>query len=214
MIDNKPVIIFGANSIGKNALDIFNSNNQMIYCLLDDDKELHGTEIGDVSILSNCDDRGYIKFIGNKCDAFIASDDNEYRKSLIEMIVEERKVMPVNAIHNLANVSPTAQLGYGNFVGLGVVINAFAKISNHAIIQSGATIDAEVNIGDYVQIGIGSNIGAQVTLEESAFVGSGVTIVPGVKIGKNARIGAGSVVITDVKDGDTVFGNPAASVNK
>ena len=214
MIENKPVIIFGANHIGKNAIDIFKSNNQMIYCLLDDNKELHGQEFGDVSILSDCDDRGYIKFIGNKCDAFVASDDNKYRKSLIDIIVKERKVMPVNAIHEQANVSSSSQLGYGNFIGLGTQVNAFAKIGNHVILQSGTVVDANVTIEDFVQVGIGSNIGANVTIEENTFIGSGVTIVPGVTIEKNTRIGAGSVVVADVKKGTTVFGNPATPVKK
>jgi len=44
------------------------------------------------------------------------------------------------------------------------------------------------------------------------FVGSGVTIVSGIKIEEKANIGAGSVVIKDVKKGETVFGNPAKSV--
>ena len=214
MIDNKPVIILGAGTIGKLALDIFNSNNQIIYCFLDVNKELHGTELNDISILSNCDDRGYIKFIGNKCDAFVASDDNKYRKSLIKLVVEERKVMPVNGIHQLANVSPLAELGYGNLIGMGTQINAYTQLSNHSIIHSGVTIDVETKIGEYVQIGIGANIGANVEIEEGAFIGSGVTIVPGVKVGKNSRIGAGSVVIADVKKNDTVFGNPASSIKK
>ncbi len=37
-------------------------------------------------------------------------------------------------------------------------------------------------------------------------------MVSGVKIGKKANIGAGSVVIRDVKDGETVFGNPAQTI--
>lgn len=212
MIDNKPVIILGAGPIGKMALDIFTSNDQIIYCFLDDDKALHGTELNDVSILSDCDDRGYIKYIGSKCDAFIASDDNKYRKSLTETIVKERKVMPVNAVHQQANVSPLASLGYGSLVGMGSQVNAYATIGNHAIIHSGVAIDVEAKISDFVQIGLGSNIGAQVEIEEGAFIGSGVTIVQGVKIGKNARIGVGSVVIADVKANETVFGNPAKAV--
>jgi sugar O-acyltransferase (sialic acid O-acetyltransferase NeuD family) len=214
MIDNKPVIILGAGTVGKLALDIFNSNDQVIYCFLDDNKELHGTEINDVSILSDCDDRGYLKFIGNKCDAFIASDDTKYRKSIAETIIKERKVMPVNAIHNLANVSPLSSVGYGNMIGMGALINAYATIGHHNLINSGVIIDAEVTIGNFVQIGIGSNIGANVEIAEGAFIGSGVTIVQGVKIGKNARIGIGSVVIADVAKDDTVFGNPAASVKR
>ena len=214
MIDSKAVIILGAETIGKLALDIFNSNEQVIFCFLDDNKELHGTEINDVSILSDCDDRGYIKFIGNKCDVFIASDDNKYRKSIAQTIIKERKVMPVNAIHNLANISPLAEVGYGNLIGMGTQINAYATVENHTIIHSGVVIDAEAKIGNFVQIGIGSNIGANVVIEDGAFIGSGVTIVQGVKIGKNSRIGIGSVVIADVKADDTVFGNPASSVKK
>ncbi len=212
MIDNKPVIILGAGTVGKLVLDIFNSNEQLIYCFLDDNKELHGTEINDVSILSDCDDKGYLKFVGNKCDVFIASDDNNYRKSTVKTITKERKVMPVNAIHNLANVSPLAEIGYGNMIGMGTQVNAYVSLANHSIIHSGVTIDAEAKIGNFVQIGIGSNIGANVEIEDGVFIGSGVTIVQGVKIGKNSRIGIGSVVIADVKAEDTVFGNPASSV--
>ncbi len=212
MIDNKPVIILGAGTVGKLVLDIFNSNEQLTYCFLDDNKELHGTEINDVSILSDCDDKGYLKFVGNKCDVFIASDDNNYRKSTVKTITKERKVMPVNAIHNLANVSPLADIGYGNMIGMGTQVNAYVSLANHSIIHSGVTIDAEAKIGNFVQIGIGSNIGANVEIEDGVFIGSGVTIVQGVKIGKNSRIGIGSVVIADVKAEDTVFGNPASSV--
>lgn len=212
MLEAKPVIILGANSLGKLALDVFESNRQVVYCFLDDDKELHGQEIKEVSVLSDCDDRGYLKFIGNKCDAFIASDDNKYRKTLVDNIVKDRKVMPVNAIHNYATVAPTAELGYGNFVGQGASINAFAVIDNHVIIQSGTVIDANVKVEEFVQIGIGSNIAAGVTIKEQAFIGTGVTVVSGVTIGKGARVGAGAVVVADVADGDTVFGNPAKSV--
>ena len=214
MIDNRPLIILGAETIGKLALDIFNSNEQVIYCFLDDNKELHGSEINDVTVMSDCDDRGYLKFIGNKCDVFIASDDNNYRKSISEIIVKERKVMPVNAIHKMANISPLASVGYGNMIGMGTQVNAYSTVANNTIINSGVVVDAGASIGEFSQIGIGSNIGANVEIADGVFIGSGVTIVQGVKIGKNARIGIGSVVIADVKENDTVFGNPAASVKK
>jgi sugar O-acyltransferase (sialic acid O-acetyltransferase NeuD family) len=208
-----PVIIFGAKGMGKVALDIFQSNNVVVYCFLDDDESLHGKEIADIAVLGSTTDDGFLKYIGKKCSAFIASDDNKYRENLVEMLKTRRKVMPVNAIHNQAYVSEFAFIGHGNMINAGVMVNANAKIANHCILSAGAIIDFDAEMDDYVQIGAGSIVNSAVKIGKGAFIGSGVTIVSGVKIGKKARIGAGSVVVTDVPDGETVFGNPAKPIN-
>jgi sugar O-acyltransferase (sialic acid O-acetyltransferase NeuD family) len=211
-MDKKPVIILGAGSIGKAALEIFKSHDVVVYCFLDDNESLTGTEVDEVSVLGKTDDDGFLKLIGKKCDAFIATDDVKYAKSLAGMLEERRKVMPINAVHATATVSPSAVLKYGTFINMGAKIATMAEIGNHCVIHAGAIIDSEAKLGDFVQVGAGSVISSQVTIENGAFIGSGVTIVSGVTIGKNARIGAGSVVIGSVKAGETVFGNPAKKV--
>lgn len=211
---NNPVIIFGAGGLGRVALDIFNSNKVVTYCFLDDKEEMHGKEINDIAVLGRPDDEGFLKYIGKKCEAFIASDDNKFKAGVVELLKSKRKVMPINAIHASSIISDLAFLGYGNMIGAGVVINANARIPNHCILSSNVTVDFDVDLEDYVQVGAGSIINSGVKIGENAFVGSGVTIVSGVKIGKNARIGAGSVVIADVKDNETVFGNPAKVIEK
>lgn len=203
------MLIFGAGSVGLTALDLFQRNGVIVYGLLDDKKELHGKEFGDVSVLGETDDDGYLKLIGQKCEAFVAISDTRVRKRLVKMLNERRKVQPVNAIHDKAIVSTLATLGHGNLISANVVINPYAEIGQHCLLQSGVVIDAQAKLGDYVHVGTGSMINSNVTLEEGAFVGTGVTVVAGVTIGKNARIGAGSVVIEDVDANATVFGNPA-----
>lgn len=208
----KPVIIFGAKGIARPALEIFNSNEVVVYGFLDEDEKTHGTEINTVTILGNPEDDGFLKLIGQKAEAFVAIDDAKYRKFLVEMLNERRKVQPVNAIHQTAYVSTDAVIGHGNFINAKVTIGTAAELGSHCIIHTGAIIDHGVKIGDFVQVGAGAVINAEVTLEEGAFVGSGAIIVSGVTVGKNARIGAGSVVISTVGKGETVFGNPAAKV--
>lgn len=208
---NKPVIILGAGRIGQAALDIFVSNGVIIYCFLDDDESLHGTEINDISVLGSMDDDKLLSELGQKAEAFIATDENKLRASIVEML-EDLKVMPINAIHDTAQISINAHIGNGNFIDAGAIINSGAKISNHTLLMSGCIIDHDAHVGDYAQVGIGSMIGADVDIGRSAFIGSGVTIVPGVTIGKNTRLGAGSVVIESIKDNATVFGNPATIV--
>ncbi len=207
-----PVIIFGANGLGAVALDIFKRNNVVVYAFLDDNKELHNTEIDDVVVLGSTDNEGFTKLIGKKCEAFVAIDDQKVRKNIVDMILDVRKVQVVNAIHEQAIIASTSEIGHGNLVAAGAIINARAKVGNNNILHSKVLIDYDAAIGDYVQIGAGSTIGAGVSIEDNVFIGSGVTIIGGIKIGKGARIGAGSVVIEAVKAKETVFGNPAKKV--
>lgn len=207
-----PVLIFGAGSLGVTALDIFQRNGVVVYGLLDDNKTLHGKEFGDVSVLGETDDDGFLKLIGQKCEAFVALGDTRVRKKLVKLLNDRRHIQPVNAIHDTATVSTLASIGHGNLIAARVVVNPFAEIGQHCIIQSGSVIDSQAKLGDYVHIGTGSFINPAVIIEEGAFIGTGVTIVAGVTIGKNARIGAGSVVIENVAATTTVFGNPAQKV--
>ena len=100
-----PVIILGANYIGKAAKEIFEGNEVVVYGFLDDDKKLHRTELDEVTVLGATDDDGFLKLIGKKCEAFVAIDDTKLRWSLVKMLHEIRHVQPVNATHRLAQLS-------------------------------------------------------------------------------------------------------------
>lgn len=207
-----PVLIFGSGTPGKIALNIFESNDVFVYGFLDDDAATHGKEINNVMVLGSTDEPEFLKLIGQKTEAFVAIDNAAERKTIVEMLKEKRKTMPVNAIHVRAYVSDEAKIGHGNLVAAGVTINPFAEVGSHNIIQSGAIIDAEAIVGDFVHIGAGAIISSGATIEEGAFIGSGAIIVSGLTVGKNARVGAGSVVVQSVDKKATVFGNPAAKV--
>lgn len=204
-----PVLIFGAGSLGKQALDIFLRNGVLVYGILDDNKELHGTEIADISILGDTDDGGFLKVIGSKCEAFVAIGERAVHSQLVEMLNDRRKTMPVNAIHDTAVISSLATIGHGNLVAARVTIGPKSTVGQHNIIQTGAIIETNVEVGDFVSIGPGAILNDNVKIENNVFIGPGAIIVAGIKIGKNAQIGAGSVVIADVASGSRVFGNPA-----
>jgi sugar O-acyltransferase (sialic acid O-acetyltransferase NeuD family) len=207
-----PVLIFGAKNLGKIALDIFKSNEVVVYGFLEDDEKLHKTEIKELSIFGNTEDENYLKLIGKQCEAFVAIEDSKERKFTVKMLIESYKTMPVNAIHKQAFIESSAILGHGNMIGAFAKILTDAQIGNHCIIQAGTIIDCGAKVGDFVEIGTGCLIAADVEIGEGAFIGAGAIIIAGLKIGKNAKIGAGSVVIKPVRDGDTVFGMPAQNI--
>lgn len=207
-----PVLIFGSGVLGKIALNIFESNEVFVYGFLDDDDKKHGTEINNVTILGSTEEQGFLKLIGQKTEAFVAIGNVSERKTLVGMLNDKRKVMPVNAVHARAFVANESELGHGNLIAANATVNPFAKIGNHNIIHSNAVIDTDAKVADFVQIGTGAMINSGVTIEEGAFIGSGAVLVGGITVGKNARVGAGSVVVQDVAAKATVFGNPAVKV--
>ena len=209
---DKPVIIIGAGGLGKATLDIFKSNQVIVYGFLDSDENLYGTKIQDVTVLGGFKDDIFLKLIGPKCEAFLALDDPQSRKELGHVILEDRKVMPVNAIHRSAFIEESVRISHGSFINSGVIIGSGAVLGSFCLFHSGVIIDYQVSIGDYAQIGAGSVLNSNAQIGKSVLIGSGATIAAGVKIGDKAQIAPGSVVIGEVKKGQTVFGNPAQPV--
>ncbi len=208
-MEQKAVIIFGATGLGKIALEIFNSRGIVAFCFLDDDEKLHGEEINQVSIMGSTDDDGFLKFIGKKAQAFVAVEDPTQRELLSKMIMDRRKVMPMNAIHEMAYVAESVHLGYGNLINVGAIISPDVKIPNHCVVNSQAVLEYEVELGDLVQIGAGAIIGAKAQIGEGTVIGAGAIIASGIKIGKKAQIAPGAVVLQEVKAKGIAFGNPA-----
>lgn len=208
MNTNQPVIILGAGVTGKVAYDAFISNRVVVYGFLDNQLE-EGSEIEDTTILGKIEENSYLDIIGKECTVFIAEDDISNKQELVDLIKDKRKVMPANAVHSNASISPSSFLGYGNLVSKGASLGAFSRVENHCLIGANAVIDATATCKDYVQIGAGAIVNTGVIIEEEAYIGSGAILVSGIKIGKGARVGAGSVVISDVPAGKTFFGNPA-----
>lgn len=208
----KPVVIFGSGALGRTALEIFKSNGVLVFGFLQEHVTESDQDIEEIPVLGDFSKDDVIGEIGKSAEAFIAVDENKLRGKLSMMLKEDKKVMPVNAVHAAALLPESAAIGHGNLIDAGVILGASSSIGNLCLLQAGSIIGPLTKISDMVQIGQGCTIGSEVTIAKDVFIGSGVTIVSGITIGKGARIGAGSVVIENIGPGQTVFGNPAKSV--
>ena len=70
------VIVIGVNGLTKVALAILQKNNFIIYGILDNDKELHNTQLADIPILGSIEDEQYISLMGSACDVFTTLTTN------------------------------------------------------------------------------------------------------------------------------------------
>jgi sugar O-acyltransferase (sialic acid O-acetyltransferase NeuD family) len=207
-----PVLILGAGSLGKLALDAFLSNDVVVYGFLDDNTALHKQTIGEIPILGAAEDDGYWKLIGKKCDVFVAVSNPKERKYLDDQIRERRHLAPVNAIHRDSSVSTLAALGHGNLISAGCRIAPFSELGNGSLLHPNVVLGPDAKVGDRVELGAGTHVGEGTKIGDGAFIGAGVTLIEGISIGKNASVGAGSVVLADVPANTRVFGFPAQKV--
>lgn len=204
-----PVIIIGVNPFALEVASIFQKNEVVIYGFLDDDPKKKDTQIGEIPVLGGTEDEAYWGLIGKNCGVFVALENPTERKKMIETIMEDRQVKPVNAIHPSAIIADVKNLAYGVFIGPGAIIQPEAKLADHCMIGAGVIIETGTQVEEYVQIGAGSVIGKECKLDTNCFIGIQSTIVGSIKIGKGATVGAGSVVIEPVPASKRVFGNPA-----
>lgn len=137
-------------------------------------------------------------------EIIIAIGSNATRKRLAELPCRFG-----TALHERANISPSAKIGEGTVVMAGATINADASIGKHCIVNTNASVDHDCVLEDFVHISPNVALCGNVRVGEGTHIGAGAVVIPGVVIGKWAVIGAGAVVVRDIPDNIVAVGNPA-----
>jgi UDP-perosamine 4-acetyltransferase len=140
--------------------------------------------------------------------AIVAVGDNKIRAAHFEEL-RGIGLELVNAVHPTSYIAPSAKLGSGVTVTVGVMIGTGTRIGNNVIVNTGAIIDHENEIEDHVHIAPGSSLAGRVTVKKGTFIGIGSVVKEYLTIGENVTIGAGSVVLEDIPDNVVAAGAPA-----
>ena len=180
------VIIEIAESAGYNIAGVFDQND-------------------DVKSILNYKVSHDFEAIPKQKNVFFALGNNQSRKKCSENFTNSN----FNLIHPSAVITKHIDLGHGNAVMAGVVINSSVKIGDFCIINTSCSIDHDCEIGSYSHISPKAALAGNVKVGEGTQVGIGACVKQNITIGKWAIIGAGAVVIDDVPDYAVVVGNPA-----
>jgi acetyltransferase-like isoleucine patch superfamily enzyme len=134
----------------------------------------------------------------------------------------------LSQVRDGARVGTYTSIGRNAFVDHDVIIGAYCKIQNNALIYSPAVIDDGVFVGPGAILTNdrhpravnpdGSLAGADdwhpagVRVGQGASIGAGAVILAGVAVGAWAMVGAGAVVTRDVAPHSLVAGSPASHI--
>lgn len=135
------------------------------------------------------------------------------KEPLIEQLTPYNLIFP-NLIHPFSSVSPTAQLGKGNFVGAGAVIGPHARLGNFNIVNRMASIGHESKAGSLNHFGPGAVVTGQCTIGNKNFFGANATVTKTIMIGNGITLGAGAVAVKNISKQGVYAGVPARPLKK
>ncbi len=197
------LVIIGAGGHAKTVIEIAEcSGSYKILCLVDKLRE--GENIFDYPIRSDIAALPVCNFV-------VAIGDNKIRAQEFLRLCN-LNWRPVNLIHPQSIVSKRCQMGEGNTIAPGVILNAGAVIGSNCIINTGSMIDHDCTIESHVHVGPGCHLAGSIHVGEGAFLGIGSVVLPKIRIGAWSNSGGGSVIIDTLQDHDTVAGVPAKSL--
>lgn len=131
--------------------------------------------------------------------------DNTLRKKLADKASSLGFKFPV-IIDPSADVSESATVGDGTFIGKHAVINSEVTIEEHCIINTGALVEHECKIGAFTHVSVGAILCGNVDVGQRSFIGAGSTVIQCIKIGNDVVVGANSTILKNLADNSRNFG--------
>ena len=142
-------------------------------------------------------------------DYFIATGNNNLRSEIYRYIFENTGKQPINCIHPLAVISPSARLGFGNLICPLAVLHTESSIGDCTIINTGSIVEHDCVVKDFAQISPNVTLCGGVQVSEYSFIGAGAVVIPNKLIGSKTTVAAGSVVIDYIPNNVLAAGVPA-----
>jgi sugar O-acyltransferase (sialic acid O-acetyltransferase NeuD family) len=213
VVDNCPesgtVIVVGGNAGARIAAEIFRSSGQHVL-LLETFADVNSwvVDSGPHRLTGSIEEN--IEFLGRKhVNYFVATGDNDNRRSISLKMQQLLGKKPVNCIHPTAVISKSATLGCGNLILANAVVHTNASVHNGTIINTASVIEHDAEIRDFAQVAPGAILGGRVVISERAFIGIGAQIIPNICVGSDSTVAAGATVIRNVEPNSMVAGCPA-----
>ena len=204
---NKQVVIIGASGHGKVIADIVLKSGDIVKGFLDDSEVLGDSFVGYPVLGKIKDFRNYLEY------CFIVAIGNA---NIREMVANElNSVDWYTAIHPSAVISSIGvDIGAGSVIMPNSVVNSYAKIGKHCIINTSAIVEHDNYIDDFTHVSVAASLAGSVKVGKKTWIGIGAIVSNNVTICEDCYIGAGAVVVKDINKAGTYVGVPAKIIKE
>ena len=146
----------------------------------------------------------------NAAVAFVvAVGENAVRARLAGRLAAGFGAPFATVVHPRATVARSATLGPGTVVMAGAVINPFAKVGGHVIVNTNATLEHDCAVADFATLAPGAVMCGGCAMGEGAFLGANACLRQGLSMAEWSVGAAGAMIVADVPANSLVAGVPA-----
>jgi len=174
--------------------------------ILDDNHQLHGTEIAGVPVV------GAIRDAADRTEQLLVCIGPSLSRRAVVCRLRSAGVAEARFatfVARSARVGTSSTVAPGSILLDGVVVTADATIGRHVVIMPNCTITHDDAIDDFATFAAGVALGGSVHVGQAAYLGMNASVRQGVSIGMRATVGMGAVVLEDVPREQTWAGVPA-----
>jgi sugar O-acyltransferase (sialic acid O-acetyltransferase NeuD family) len=209
------IVLFGAGAHSHVVVDIIEQEKNYTVVGLIDSKRKIGEKFNDYTIIGRQEDLLQLQKEYDFNKGIVCIGDNYWRGFVVDVILRINSDFHfVNAIHPSVVIGKNVEIGRGNVLMPGVVVNTFARIMDHCIINTNSSLEHFCTMENFSSLSAGVTTGGYVEIGEYSAIALGVTLFDRIRIGKHAVVGSGALVTKDVEDQTLVYGVPAKMIRK
>lgn len=197
------VLLVGASGL---AREVLAAGMTGVVGILDDDVELHGTEVGGVPVVGALEDAAVRTDQLLVCVGPSVSRQRIVRRLQTLGVTDDRYAM---FVARSARVGASSTVGPGSILLDGTVVTSDARIGRHVVVMPNSTITHDGVLEDFATLASGVALGGGVRVGEAVYIGMNASVRQGISIGAQATVGMGAVVLRDVPPDETWAGVPA-----
>ena len=191
------------NSSGKDKFEVI--------ALLDDNPELHGTEICGVPVLGPLSLAR--EYPDDVCFA-LCINNLKRRVQRIELVrdIGIQEFRYPSLVHPSCCIGDYASIGFGTQILPFSSVKNTSSIGNFCFLSESFITSTHVNVSDGCICGGGVTLLDSSTIEPCVFVGTGAVVAENVTLGAGSLVGAQSLITKNVRPGYFALGNPAKQI--
>lgn len=202
----KAFSIFGANSLTKLLIEFVREDGGTVENAVVDDEHWTDRTFHGVPLLKYSSVRSPMRML-----SAVGYKNMRARRQVFDRLERDGHEM-TNYISPRAAVSRSVELGAGNILMPGVVIEPLARIGSGNLFWSQTLVCHEVIVGDHNYVSANCVIGGHSRMGDLCFMGNSSTTIDGVVIADETHVLPGSVLFESTEAHTKYFGSPARPI--